>query len=107
MYDLESVKPFSNPANADVFLTSLGIQLVPAIVQEVSSKHIEWPAHLVFDDLAYATTSLIFEPVKKNRFLHADVHNAQRQLVLSQYFDGLRHGLLWSIVLFLFEILLA
>ncbi|VDP08444.1 unnamed protein product [Heligmosomoides polygyrus] len=44
-----------------VLLTSRGIQSVMALVQRVSAKRITWPAHLIFDNLAHATASLIFE----------------------------------------------
>ncbi|VDO66513.1 unnamed protein product [Heligmosomoides polygyrus] len=41
-----------------VLLTSRGMM---ALVQRVSAKHITWPVYLIFDNLALATASLIFE----------------------------------------------
>ncbi|VDL82552.1 unnamed protein product [Nippostrongylus brasiliensis] len=44
-----------------VLLTSRGIQSVTGLVQRSSRNRITCPPHLIFDNLAHATASLIFD----------------------------------------------
>ncbi|VDO64521.1 unnamed protein product [Heligmosomoides polygyrus] len=52
-----------------VLLLPCGIHSVTALVQRVSAKRITWPAYIIFDDLAHATASLIFDEAQNSEGL--------------------------------------